>query len=220
MHKEKQLLLEESIDKSINGQSFSERSTFGKKELLYFIFQAKQEKPPVCIANMEEDYLNTPFGRIVFTGNTQRPRTIELFYNKNKETVPIRFFHNEHFVGEDEITVFMLTELFEESDGDIDLFWSIFIDLIQELFVKSVFKGILLGKIKEEDFFDKTSRFFSKELSEDRFFMDNLNYLKWNIVSIQEDLEKNSRSVNTDEKLIRVIQSYNSVLERILYKRI
>ena len=217
MHKEKQLLLEENIDKSIGGQLFSERSTFGKKELLYFVFQAKQERSPVRI---EDEFLNKPFGRIIFIGNAQRPRTIELFYNKNKETVPIRFFHDEQFVGEDEITVFMLTELFNESDGNIDLFWSIFIDLIQELFVKSVFKGILLGKIKKEDFFDKSSKFFSKELSEDRFFMDNLNYLKWNIVSIQEDLEKNSRSVNTDEKLIRVIQSYNSVLERILYKRI
>ena len=154
MHKEKQLLLEESIDKSINGQSFSERSTFGKKELLYFVFQAKQAKPPVCT---DEDSLNSPFGSIVFTGNTQRPRTIELFYNKNKEIVPIRFFHDKQFVGEDELTVFLLTELFDESDGDINLFWSIFIDLIQELFVKTVFRAILLGKIKEEDFFDKTS---------------------------------------------------------------
>lgn len=217
MHKEKQLLLEESIDKSINGQSFSERSTFGKKELLYFVFQAKQAKPPVCT---DEDSLNSPFGSIVFTGNTQRPRTIELFYNKNKEIVPIRFFHDKQFVGEDELTVFLLTELFDESDGDINLFWSIFIDLIQELFVKTVFRAILLGKIKEEDFFDKTSRFFSKYLSEDRSFMDNLNYLKWNVSSIKEDIEKNSLSVNTDEKLIRAIQSYNSVLERILYKRI
>lgn len=217
MHKEKQLLLEESIDKSINGQSFSERSTFGKKELFYFVFQAKQVKPPVC---MEEDSLNAPFGRIVFTGNTQRPRTIELFYNKNKEIVPIRFFHDKQFVGEDELTVFMLTELFDESDGDIDLFWSIFIDLIQELFVKSVFKGILLGKIKEGDFFDKSSKFFSKELSEDCSFMDNLNYLKWNVASIKEDLEKNSLSVNTDEKLFRVIQTYNNVLQRVLCKRI
>lgn len=217
MHKEKQLLLEESIDKSINGQSFSERSTFGKKELLYFVFQAKQAKPPVCT---DEDSLNSPFGSIVFTGNTQRPRTIELFYNKNKEIVPIRFFHDKQFVGEDELTVFLLTELFDESDGDINLFWSIFIDLIQELFVKTVFRAILLGKIKEEDFFDKTSRFFSKDLSEDRSFMDNLNYLKWNVSSIKEDIEKNSLSVNTDEKLIRAIQSYNSVLERILYKRI
>ena len=50
--------------------------------------------------------------------------------------------------------------------------------------------------------------------------MDNLNYLKWNVSSIKEDIEKNSLSVNTDEKLIRAIQSYNSVLERILYKRI
>jgi hypothetical protein len=214
MHKEKQLLLEESIDKSINGQSFSERSTFGKKELLYFVFQAKQAKPPVCT---DEDSLNSPFGSIVFTGNTQRPRTIELFYNKNKEIVPIRFFHDKQFVGEDELTVFLLTELFDESDGDINLFWSIFIDLIQELFVKTVFRAI---KIKEEDFFDKTSRFFSKDLSEDRSFMDNLNYLKWNVSSIKEDIEKNSLSVNTDEKLIRAIQSYNSVLERILYKRI
>ena len=217
MHKEKQLLLEESIDKSINGQSFSERSTFGKKELLYFVFQAKQAKPPVCT---DEDSLNSPFGSIVFTGNTQRPRTIELFYNKNKEIVPIRFFHDKQFVGEDELTVFLLTELFDESDGDINLFWSIFIDLIQELFIKTVFRAILLGKIKEEDFFDKTSRFFSKDLSEDRSFMDNLNYLKWNVSSIKEDIEKNSLSVNTDEKLIRAIQSYNSVLERILYKRI
>ena len=217
MHKEKQLLLEESIDKSINGQSFSERSTFGKKELLYFVSQAKQAKPPVCT---DEDSLNSPFGSIVFTGNTQRPRTIELFYNKNKEIVPIRFFHDKQFVGEDELTVFLLTELFDESDGDINLFWSIFIDLIQELFVKTVFRAILLGKIKEEDFFDKTSRFFSKDLSEDRSFMDNLNYLKWNVSSIKEDIEKNSLSVNTDEKLIRAIQSYNSVLERILYKRI
>ena len=217
MHKEKQLLLEESIDKSINGQSFSERSTFGKKELLYFVFQAKQAKPPVCT---DEDSLNFPFGSIVFTGNTQRPRTIELFYNKNKEIVPIRFFHDKQFVGEDELTVFLLTELFDESDGDINLFWFIFIDLIQELFVKTVFRAILLGKIKEEDFFDKTSRFFSKDLSEDRSFMDNLNYLKWNVSSIKEDIEKNSLSVNTDEKLIRAIQSYNSVLERILYKRI
>ena len=114
----------------------------------------------------------------------------------------------------------MLTELFDESDGDIDLFWSIFIDLIQELFVKSVFKGILLGKIKEEDFFDKFSKFFSKELSEDCSFMDNLNYLKWNVASIKEDLEKNSLSVNTDEKLFRVIQTYNNVLQRVLCKRI
>lgn len=217
MHKEKQLLLEENIDKSIGGQSFSERSTFGKKELLYFVFQAKQEKSPVC---MEEDSLNAPFGRIVFTGNIQRARTVELFTTKNKETISVRFFHDEQFVGEDEITVFMLTELFEESDGDIDLFWSIFINLIQELFVKSVFKGILLGKIKEEDFFDKSSKFFSKDIFKNHSFVDNLNCLKWNVSSIKEDLEKNSLSVNTDEKLIRAIHAYNNVLQRILCKSI
>ena len=122
MTPEEQLALEEHIDSSICGQTFSERSTFNKKDLLYVITQIKHGKLPVLHSetNTSSKHTIIPLETLVFTGGKQHARYIKLSYDNDKELVYINFFHENQLVGIDDLKVMTLAEILHEADGDVD----------------------------------------------------------------------------------------------------
>ena len=217
MTPEEQLALEEHIDSSICGQTFSERSTFNKKDLLYVITQIKHGKLPVLHSETNTSFKHTviPLGTLVFTGGKQHARYIKLSYDHDKELVYINFFHENQLVGTDDLKVITLTEILHESDGDVDEVWGLFTNLIQELFVKTTFKAFLIGQIKEEDFFDESSRLFSSTLCNDRDLIDDMCALRGNILAMKDNLDGGIPTSDADECWMRVVRLYEKGARRI-----
>ena len=217
MTPEEQLALEEHIDASIYGQTFSERSTFNKKDLLYVITQIKRGKLPVLRSetNTSSKHTVIPLGTLVFTGGKQHARYIKLSYDHDKELVYINFFHENQLVGIDDLKAMTLTEIFHEADGDVDELWGLFTDLIQELFVKTTFKSFLIGQINEEDFFDESSRLFSNAICNDSDFIESLNELILNLSEIKGKLDNYEPTADTDEFLLRSVRFYEKFAQQI-----
>lgn len=217
MSPEEQLLLEERIADSVYGQTFSERSTFNKKDLLYAIAQIKRGKLPILYTEIENLPSHTliPLGTLVFVGGKQHTRYIKLSYSNDKELMYVNFFHENQSVGTDDIKAMTLVELAHESDGDIDTLWMLFEDLLQKLFVNYAFKAILLGQIKEEDFFDESSRLFSSALCSDRDFIDDMCAFRGNVLAMNDDLDGGIPTSDADERWMRVVRLYEKVARRI-----
>lgn len=217
MTPEEQLALEEHIDSSVCGQTFSERSTFNKKDLLYVITQIKHGKLPVLHSetNTSSKHTVIPLGTLVFTGGKQHARYIKLSYDHDKELVYINFFHENQLVGTDDLKAITLTEILHESDGDVDEAWGLFTNLIQELFVKTTFKAFLIGQIKEEDFFDESSRLFSNVMCNDRDFVESLNELISNLSKIKGELDNGELTADTDECWLRSVRFYEKFAQQI-----
>lgn len=127
----------------------------------------------------------------------------------------VNFFHENQSVGTDDIKAMTLVELAHESDGDIDTLWMLFEDLLQKLFVNFAFKAILLGQIKEEDFFDESSRLFSSALCSDRDFIDDMCAFRGNVLAMNDDLDGGIPTSDADERWMRVVRFYEKVARRI-----
>ena len=210
-------MLEERIADSVYGQSFSERSTFNKKDLLYAIAQIKRGKLPILHTETENPPSHTliPLGTLVFVGGKQHSRYIKLSYSNDKELMYVNFFHENQSVGTDDIKAMTLIELAHESDGDIDTLWMLFEDLLQKLFVNFAFKAILLGQITEEDFFDESSRLFSNVICNDSDFVESLNELILNLSEIKSKLDNCEPTADTDEFWLRSVRFYEKFAQQI-----